>query len=637
MARTFGARAASAAFAVAAFTSATCAEMRTVRVGGMSESPYGSKTVETIAAEGLGDYTVLFCGPWNAQGIRDVAAACRRHGVKFTMDEMFSRRNGGFRGRYADVKDEVIQELHRSRDVLDGCLILCEFGGLAFNWPESTVTGGRKKPPAARTYSEAAANTVRCMRDSIDEAKAAGLPRPYVCIEPTGGCAASHIYRAGIDRIDFEVVYGDDLERRYAAVVGATRAFGKTSFGVDMAMVWYGGNQHDRLWETRWLTSLYHAYLRGADPIYAEHGLMNYQALGKDYGTDHPDVKRFRRCVAKFAAWAKAHPRPAGLPRTAVAIVQGRNDGYVGGWQTHLWGQRLDDRFRIGEADYAWEILDGLYRRRSWENRDKFGDNDYSGNPPLGAVDMLPYDASQECLGQYRLLAFLGRNYMDEALYGKLIEYVRNGGTLLLAASHLDTADTPDAGFTPFRNGDWRELTGVSMVGGMTNMAYGLKFTAEPPCGWRFPLWSPDCDPKFTDGGFAMPVLRSHTAQTLAVASDRFLDGAFRKDMLPVLYANRIGKGTVVFLPATDPIGSHGVRYLYDFLLKSAVEAVDVYPKVECSDRVRYAVYPGKLYVLNTEESLRQEVVVTKSKGSSPVSAMLEPGEMREFDIEEGR
>lgn len=31
-----------------------------VQMGGMSESPYVEKTVETIRAEGLGDYTVLF-------------------------------------------------------------------------------------------------------------------------------------------------------------------------------------------------------------------------------------------------------------------------------------------------------------------------------------------------------------------------------------------------------------------------------------------------------------------------------------------------------------------------------------------------------------------------------------------------
>lgn len=619
--------------AVGAVLLSSAQEVR-VRVGGMSESPYGVRTAETIVREGLGDYTVLFVGPWTAKKIAEVGAYCREHGLTFTMDEMFSRRNGGFRGTYAPIAHEVLAELKNWEGVLDGSLLLCEFGGLMFNWPESTVTGGRKKPPRAETYAEADANTVTCMRSSIAEAAAAGLPRPYVCIEPTGG-AAAFAYRAGIDRIDLEVIYGDDLERRYAGVVGATRAFGKTTYGVDMAMVWYGGNQHDALWGSRWRTSLFHSFLRGANPIYAEHGLMNYQALGKDYDEHHPQVKRFRAAVGEIAAWAKNHPRPEGLPLAAVAAVQGRYDGYVGGWQTHLYGQRLDARWRIGDADFGWELFDSLYRRRTWENREKFGACDYSGNPPLGAAEILPYDAPQKAFNAYKTLFFIGRNSMDDALYEKLVAYVEQGGVLLLSAAHLTAATRPGEAFTPYRGGDWTRLIGLRATGAETRSTYGIKFTAEPPCGWRFPLWSANCDPKFTDGGFRMVGVENVSAKPLAVASDRFVDTAFRPDMLPVLYSRQIGKGTVVFLPSIDPPGAQGVKFLYEFLLKSALEAVAdaTWPKVECSERVRYAVYPGKMYLLNTEERLAQEVIVETAPAAKPVRISLKPGEMKELSL----
>ena len=606
----------------------------TVQVGGMSESPYVEKTVETIKAEGLGDYTVLFVGPWTGEKIRKVGDSCREHKMKFVMDETVNRLTGKVRSSYQDHLAGSLAALKEYQDVFDGSLLLCEFGGLMFNWPESTVHNAATKPPPAETFSECATNTVLCMRKTIATAKELGVPGPYVCIEPTGGVAPSYVYRAGIDRIDLEVVYNDDLERRYASVVGATKAVGKSVFGVDMAMVWYGGNQHDRLWESRWRTSLFHAFIRGANPIYAEHGLMNYQALGKDYDTDHPEVRRFRRCVGEVAAYAKAHPRPDGLPRAAVAGVLGRLDGYAGGWQTHLWGQRTDDRYLVGEADYAWEIFDSLYRRRSWENREKFGDTDYSGNPPLGAADLIPDDAPQATFDGYKTLFFLGRNSMDDALYAKLVAYVKQGGTLLLAASHLGTANRPTDGFIPYNGGDWTELTGVRASGGLTNMPYGLKFCAEPPCGWRFPLWSANCDPKYTDGGFAMPVLENVGAQVLAVASDRFVDKEFKPEMLPVLFAKKLGKGTVVFLPSIDPPWAHGVRALYEFLVKSALEAVDVWPKVACSDRVRWSVYGDeKLYLLNTEEDLAQEAVVRISKGSPELRIRLAAGEIREIDL----
>ena len=182
-----------------------------------------------------------------------------------------------------------------------------------------------------------------------------------------------------MDRIDVEVIYGNDLERRFAGVVGATRAASKKSFGADMAMVWYGGSQHDGLWESRWRTSLYHAWLRGADPVYAEHGIMDYHALGKRYERNHPDVVRFRKVLGEFAAWSKNQPRAEGLPITAVAAIHGRYDGFVGGWQTHLWGQRRNEAWRIGAPELAWEIFDGLYRRCRWEDRYRWGDAEYSG------------------------------------------------------------------------------------------------------------------------------------------------------------------------------------------------------------------------------------------------------------------
>lgn len=605
-----------------------------VHVGGMSESPYGTRTAETIVREGLGDYNVLFVGPWTAEKIRAVGDYCRANKMRFVMDETIDRLSGEMRRLPGWDVPAALAAARDYKDVLDGSLLLCEFGGLMFNWPESTVATAATKPPPATTFAEAESNTVACMRRTIANAEKAGVPRPYVCIEPTGG-AAPFVIRAGIDRVDLEVIYGEDLERRYAGVVGAVKAYGQAAFGVDMAMVWYGGNQHDALWETRWRTSLFHAFIRGANPIYAEHGLMNYQALGKNYDENHPDVLRFRRAVGDLARWAKAHPRPAGLPRAAMAAVQGRLDGYVGGWQTHLWGQRTNEAWRVTDADRAWELFDGLYKRRAWECREKWGDVDYSGNPPLGVADILPYDASDDAFARYKTLVFIGRNSMDDALYAKLVRFVRNGGTLLLAACHLGTANAPGEAFAPYNGGDWTELLGLrAKPGEETRMSYGLKFVANPPCGWNFPLWSANCDPKFTDGGFRMPGLEAAGAKTLAVASDRFVDGTFKPGMTPVLYSHALGKGTVVFLPSLDSPGAPGVRPLYSFLLASAAEGTSAWPKVECSDRVRWSVFGDeRLYLLNTEERLAQEAVVRLSPDTAEIRVTLAPGEIREMSL----
>ena len=620
----------------AAAAAAFAAQAKFVQTGGMNEAVYGGETARKIAAEKLGDLNVLFVGPWTEAKIRAVGQLCRKHKMRFTMDEAYDRGTGRLGGKYRDIWPGVKKALAEYSDVLDGSLLMCEYGGVSFNWPLSSVKDTHTEPKSAATFGEAESNCVAILREAVADARKTGLPPPYISIEPTYG-TAPFLFRGGIDRVDVEVIYGNDLERRFAGTVGAVRAFGRPGFGADMAMVWYGGGQHDALWESRWRTSLYHAWLRGADPVYAEHGVMDYRGMGKSYDASHPDVKRFRKVLGEFAAWAKKQPRAEGLPLAAVAAIQGRGDGFVGGWQTHLWGQRRNDAWRIGDPERAWEIFDGLYRRRRWEDRYKWGDRDCSGNPPLGQADILPYDADDAKWSGYKTLFFLGRNSMDETLHSKLVNFVRGGGTLLLSACHLDTADRPGESFKPFRGGDWRELTGLKAVPGKeTRMPYGIKFTAAP-AGWNFTLWGPVCDPWFTDGGFRMPVLENFGATPLALTSEAFGDPrGFDPKAKPVVYSHRIGAGTVVFLASLDSPGGPNVRPLYEHLVARALDATPAWPKVDCSGRVRWAVYPGgRMYFLNTEEFRSEEVIVKMSSGAEPVRFTLPAGGFRELERSE--
>ena len=608
-------------------------EEQTVRVGGMSESGYGIATLEHFRNEKLGNYTVLFVGPWTPEKLHEIGQFCRKENMRFVMDEMVNRLTGEITKGYAPIRTEVLKTLSEYADVCDGSLLMCEYGGLMFYWPWSTVAESRTLPPPAADSEEAARNTEQRMREAIACARASGLKAPFICIEACG-VAASFLYRAGIDRVDLEVIYTAELERGYAAVKGASLAFGKPHFGVDMAMVWYGGSQHDELWAKRWRTSLFHAFLRGADPIYAEHGVMDYKALGKHYGTDHPQVRRFRSILAEVADYASKHPRPAGFPESALGVVQGRFDGFTGAGQTHLWGQRKNEAFRLGAPDRSWELFERLYRRRSWENREKYGDADFSGNPPLGQADIIPFDAPDELFFRYKALIFLGRNSMDDTLYRKLIRFVQNGGQLLMCAAHLNASALPSGAYEPFRNGDWSELFGVRLAGadGWT-LPCGIKFKAEPSCGWRFPLWSPNCDPKYTDGGFPLGELENTDAEVLAVASDRFVDGKWSDAMRGVLYAKTLGRGCAVLVNSLDYPGADGLKNLYGFLMDSCCEANQDYPKVECSDRVRFATYAhpeGRvLYFLNTEERLSQDVILHAAPGQEEAFT-LAPGEILE-------
>lgn len=141
-------------------------------------------------------------------------------------------------------------------------------------------------------------------------------------------------------------------------------------------------------------------------------------------------------------------------------------------------------------------------------------------------------------------------------------------------------------------------------------------------------MYGTACDPWFTDGGFVMPVLENHGADTLAVGADVMWQKKFPKDEC-LLFEHRIGDGTVVFCPSVSPVGSPELYPFYLYLVRRALESVDVYPKVECTDVVRWSCYEdGTVLLLNTEYNLKQHAVVHFGPSSSR-KVRLAPGELK--------
>ena len=601
----------------------------TVSTGSVVESGSGVASAECIVKEGLGNLLVEFTKNWTPEEIRATGMLCRKHGMKFRLDELFDRRTGQVKTIYAPQLEEILAAVDEYRDVYAGAGLFYEAGGVLYYWQHPAVATAKVKIPPVKTFAEAEACVAAELRRGIALAEKTGVPRPYVNIEASFGFA-SHLLKAGYDEVDLEVIYGPDQERCYAGVKTAAEVFGSGRFGVDMAMAWYGGVQHDALWNSRWLVSLKHAFMRGANPIYLEHGLLDFKSHGLSCGPDHPYTRAMRSGLAEIARYARENPRPDGLPLAAVAVVQGRNDGCVGGFQTHLYGQRTDGKFLLTDVDRGWELYDEMYRRRTWHNRDAWGNSDYSGNPPFGTVDILPYDAPDSAWARYKTIVFLARNTMDDVLYSRLVRYVKNGGVLVMAASHFDVADRPRSPFVPYNAGDWTELCGVRVKPEEKwRLPHGIKFCANPAPGWRFDPLTPAWDPLYPDGGFYVPALEREGALPFAVASDRFADKSL-ESLPPVAFYNRLGKGVTVLLASLDPPAARGVRRLYSHIIDQAVAATDVWPKVECSDRVRYSVYSdGTIYILNTEANLRNEVIVRRSQNAYVEKFILEPGELK--------
>lgn len=600
---------------------------RTVRVGGMSEASYDLSTLETMKAEGLGDYTVLFVGPWQNEQVERVGRFCRENGYRFVMDERINRLSGKLGSRYSPLDHQELAEiLEQYRDCCDGSLFMCEFGGLMLYWPTSTVESSPLIIPPTDNFAEAETAMVDSLRSVIADSQAVNVTRPLVCIEASG-TVARWLYQAGIDRVDLEVTYDRDNELFFSAAKGAARAYGKDTFGVDMAMVWYGGDsQHDELWFQRWRTSLYHAFIRGADPIYAEHGLMDYQALGKSRATHDPEVVRFREILGEVAQVVAANPRPSDFPLARIGVIQGHLDSYAGLFQTHVWGQRDNDDLRLGEAEHAWQLFETFYRRQPWEFRHAWGDTDTSGNPPLGQVDVVPSEAPAEVLQRYDCLLFLGWNSMTDELYDKLRGYVHGGGHLLATLAHLSTATSRHGENPLIHDGDLRDLFGVQVdASSPLPLPQGIKFRQNPPLGdYQLPLRSPSCDPDYC-GGFPMAQVRLAGACTIAVGSDRNHQAQWPEQPI-VLTAHQHGDGQAMLLNSLAYPGNPGVAPLYRDLLRFVAAAWQPELRIIAGDRVRYAVYPHGddtlTYLLNTEPHLDQTVRFGEK------SLSLQPGEL---------
>lgn len=587
-----------------------------VKVGGMSESGYGIKTLEKIKTDGLGNYTVLFVGPWDNQQIQAVAQFSRDNKFKFVMDEMINRLTGELTDKYQPLdKVEINNIVDSCHNSFDGSLIMCEYGGLMLYWPQNYIKGSDVPLSVTADFAEAEAEMIVRLKSILEYARRVKIPAPFICIEASGG-VAKHLYKAGIDRVDLEVTYNPYNEFFYSAVKSATAAFNKRYFGVDMAMVWYGGNQHDELWFHRWRNSLLHAFIRGADPIYAEHGLMDYKALGKNFTSDHSEVNKFRNALKNLAELAGHHPRPAGLPKAKIAVIHGNLDSFAALGQTHVWGQRHSDDMKNGTAEDSWELFNTFYQRLPWEFRYKYGNHDYSGNPPFGQVDVIPAESNLEFMQQYECLIFLGWNSMTTELYGRLAEYVKTGGHLLSTMAHLNCATGRGQPMSIINNGDIRDLFGVMVnVESPGKLSLGIKFKQNPASGnYQFPLWSPNCDPKYCDGSFPMAGIELDSAEVLAIGSDKFVDNTWNNNEI-VLTCNQSGKGIAFLVNSMEYPGHPGLRNFYRDLLRFFSAAWHKELLVECSDRVRYAVYQENnyhiLYLLNTEENINQDALVS--------------------------
>ena len=150
-----------------------------------------------------------------------------------------------------------------------------------------------------------------------------------VCIDSS--LLHKYHFAAGVDMIALELFPGN-CEMMFPAVRGAAKAAGKSTFGTDIAMVWYGGVEKDELWFKRWKMSLYYSYLSGVTWAVSETGEFGINGpFGRYHDFDSDVCVRFRKILHDFYEYTRCNPRPEGLPEAMRRFVEQRGLGTVSG------------------------------------------------------------------------------------------------------------------------------------------------------------------------------------------------------------------------------------------------------------------------------------------------------------------
>lgn len=248
--------------------------------------------------------------------------------------------------------------------------------------------------------------------------------------------AFRYLYQAGYDWLGAEQMYGPE-DIVMSALRGASRAYRKKDFGSLHAVQWGSFPFTDPKHALRFYNSLAVAYMHGSSHINTEEGLWT-----DEYANDRftEAGKRHTYAQHQILDFIETHSRKGDL-HTSIAVIHGRNDSWKSFGRQYSWSQK-DEKFRFGPAMESFDLLKVFYPENIV---DGCGPEGWFTSTPYGPVDILPIEADNDVMQQYKLLIFLGWNTFNNADFIRLKKFVEKGGTLLLTAAHLNSNLQPNA------------------------------------------------------------------------------------------------------------------------------------------------------------------------------------------------
>ena len=244
-----------------------------------------------------------------------------------------------------------------------------------------------------------------------------------------------YFYQAGYDWLGAEQMYGPE-ETILSSLRGASRAYHKDKYGSLHAMQWGSFPFTDPKHALRHYLSLAVAYMHGSSHMNTEDGLWldefandRFSEAGKAHAASQHKVLDF----------IETHERRGELA-TNIAVIQGRNDAWKSFGRGSLWSQK-GDKWAFNKACESFDLLKVFYPQNTI---DGCGPDGWFTSTPYGAVDLIPIEAGQSVLNRYKVIIFLGWNTYDAEDFARLVAFVRQGGTLILSAAHVNAELAPD-------------------------------------------------------------------------------------------------------------------------------------------------------------------------------------------------
>lgn len=323
-------------------------------------------------------------------------------------------------------------------------------GGLYFGWSDFSTKDVPKDLPDAQS------KWLKYLKKTVP--KGARMTGPSTTHRYFAQAGASWIGHEGLCT---------SLDIGLAHERGVARAYKLPEFGVHLAHQWYSYPHDDPAKIRRLRIALYMSYLYGAHNIYVENGTL--RVIFQDrFEQDHPALKDCQDVHREFYRFVLAHYR-TGEAEVNIGFIQGLYDSWTSYIDNHVWGQRGRGlAWEGGWPEQSWELLTSVYPLARLGALEMESDKPlheptgwFSTNP-YGEVDLVPVEAPLEVLQDYKQLVFLGWNTMTKTTYDTLLQYVRNGGRLLLWLPHMTEQVCRDEPWRPFRGGGWEDLLGLS-------------------------------------------------------------------------------------------------------------------------------------------------------------------------------